>query len=253
MRGEAKSFGRSSIGIIWGVTVSIAREPPGISGGGSFAGFGVGSVSGRGGSYVGSPGGSCSGLVGGSRAGGSGGSCRGSRLGIGAFGFWATTTFGLVCKTKNNVLTHELDATDLCSEASCYTLSTSASAGSYSEPPRLRTAAPRCLLKNGHLSRCPARKNQNRRHPGGSRLFVLGEVASDVAALHQAVDIALSLTRLYLATSCVTSSGNLQLGELAPLRPDFLDDDLLGLGCNPGGRGGCARSRGAVRAPPPRP
>jgi hypothetical protein len=37
----------------------------------------------------------------------------------------------------------------------------------------------------------------------------LGELASDVAALHHAVDIALSLTRLYLATSCVTSSGNL--------------------------------------------
>jgi hypothetical protein len=44
-----------------------------------------------------------------------------------------------------------------------------------------------------------------------------------------------------------------ELGELVPLRPDFLDDDLLGLGCNPGGRGGRARSRGAVRALPPRP
>jgi hypothetical protein len=42
-----------------------------------------------------------------------------------------------------------------------------------------------------------------------------------------------------------------ELGELAPLRPNFLDDDLLGLGCNPGGHGGCVRSGG--RALPPRP
>jgi hypothetical protein len=54
---------------------------------------------------------------------------------------------------------------------------------------------------------------QNRGHPGGSRLFVLGEVASEFAALHQAIDIALSLKRLYLV-----------LGELAPLRPGLLDD-----------------------------
>jgi hypothetical protein len=128
-------------------------------------------------------------------------------------------------------------------EASCSTLSASTSAGSHSVPPRLRTAAPRRPIKNGHLSRYPARKNQNRRHPGGSRPFVLGELASDVAALHQAVDIALSLTRLHMATSRVTSSGNL---------PHFarvsLTNDLLGLDCNPGGRGGCVRSRGACVA-----
>ena len=50
---------------------------PGISGGGSLAGFGVGSVTGCGGSKVGSPGGSCIGLSGGSRSGGAIGSWRG--------------------------------------------------------------------------------------------------------------------------------------------------------------------------------
>jgi hypothetical protein len=68
------------------------KESPGISRGGSFAGFGVGCVGGCGSSYLGSPGVSCGGLVGGSRAGGSVGSCRGSRLCIGAFGFWAKKT-----------------------------------------------------------------------------------------------------------------------------------------------------------------
>jgi hypothetical protein len=47
-----------------------ARGSPGISGGGSLAGFGVGSVTGWGGSNVGSPAGSCIGLLGGSRSGG---------------------------------------------------------------------------------------------------------------------------------------------------------------------------------------
>jgi CRP-like cAMP-binding protein len=50
---------------------------PGISGGGSLAGFGVGSVNGCGGSKVGSPGGSCIGLLGGSRSGGAIGSWSG--------------------------------------------------------------------------------------------------------------------------------------------------------------------------------
>lgn len=42
-----------------------------------------------------------------------------------------------------------------------------------------------------------------------------------------------------------------ELGELAPLHPGFLDDDLLGLGSNPGGRGGCVRSRGPCAAASP--
>jgi hypothetical protein len=42
------------------------------------------------------------GSVGGSRGGGSGGSCRGSRPGVGAFGFWPTRTFLLASVTKNN-------------------------------------------------------------------------------------------------------------------------------------------------------
>jgi hypothetical protein len=45
-------------------------------------------------------------------------------------------------------------------------------------------------------------------------------VWGEVAALHQAVDIALSLKRLYLV-----------LGELAPLRPDLLDDAAGGVRC----------------------
>jgi hypothetical protein len=53
------------------------------------------------------------------------------------------------------------------------------------------------------------RKNQDRGHLRRQPPIRVGEPASDVAALHQAVDIALSLTKLYLATSSVTSSGNL--------------------------------------------
>ena len=56
---------------------SICGGSPGISGGGSLAGFGVGSVNGCGGSKVGSPGGSCIGLSGGSRSGGAIGSWSG--------------------------------------------------------------------------------------------------------------------------------------------------------------------------------
>src|SRR5712675_1654245 len=41
------------------------------------------------------------GLAGGSRA---GGSCSESRMGVGAFAFWATETFLLICRIKNNVL-----------------------------------------------------------------------------------------------------------------------------------------------------
>src|SRR5260221_8398255 len=42
------------------------------------------------------------GSAGGSRA---GGSCSWSRMGVGAFAFWATETFLLMCRIKNNVLT----------------------------------------------------------------------------------------------------------------------------------------------------
>src|SRR5713226_6907543 len=41
------------------------------------------------------------GLAGGSRA---GGSCSWSRMGVGAFAFWATEAFLLMCRIKNNVL-----------------------------------------------------------------------------------------------------------------------------------------------------
>src|SRR5258706_299473 len=41
------------------------------------------------------------GLAGGSRA---GESCSESRMGVGAFAFWATETFLLKCRIKNNVL-----------------------------------------------------------------------------------------------------------------------------------------------------
>jgi Transglutaminase-like superfamily len=83
-------------------------------------------------------------------------------------------------------------------------------------------------------------------HPGGCHPFVLGELASDVAALHQSVDIALSLNKAVLGHELCY-----ELGELASTSPDFLADDLLGLGCNPGGRaevvlaagGPCVRCR----------
>jgi hypothetical protein len=54
-------------------------------------------------------------------------------------------------------------------------------------------------------------------HPGGSRLFVLGAVASEVAALHQAVDIALSLNEAVLGPELCH-----ELGELVPPRLGFL-------------------------------
>src|SRR6266446_6360701 len=41
------------------------------------------------------------GLAGGSRP---GGSCSESRMGVGAFAFWATETFLPMCRIKNNVL-----------------------------------------------------------------------------------------------------------------------------------------------------
>jgi hypothetical protein len=62
--------------------------------------------------------------------------------------------------------------------------------------------------------------------------------ALDLAALHQRVDIALSL-RLFEAAFgrelrhkivIALERGQVLLGELAPLRLDFLDDNLLGFG-----------------------
>jgi hypothetical protein len=74
--------------------------------------------------------------------------------------------------------------------------------------------------------------------PRGSHGFILGEPASDLAALHQCVDIALSLSfpeavlgsTLRHKIIVALERGQILLGEFAPLRPDFLKDDLLGLG-----------------------
>jgi hypothetical protein len=66
-----------------------------------------------------------------------------------------------------------------------------------------------------------------------------------VAALHQGVDIALSPSLLKavfgreLRHAVAVERGQILLRELAPLRPDLREDDLLGLG---GGLGFC-RSR----------
>jgi hypothetical protein len=82
----------------------------------------------------------------------------------------------------------------------------------------------------------------------GSHGVVLGEPASDLAALHQGVDIALSPSflkavqgRTWRAVAVLGSKlrhkiivvferGQILLEEFAPLRADFLKDDLLGLG-----------------------
>jgi hypothetical protein len=74
-----------------------------------------------------------------------------------------------------------------------------------------------------------------------------GELASNLPALHQDVDIALSLRLLEAVLSgalrheivVVLERGQILVGELAPFRPDLREDDLLGLG---GGLGFC-RSR----------
>jgi hypothetical protein len=72
-----------------------------------------------------------------------------------------------------------------------------------------------------------------------------GELASNLPALHQGVDIALSLSLLEavfgreLRHAVAVEREQILLRELAPLRPDLREDDLLGLG---GGLGFC-RSR----------
>jgi len=73
----------------------------------------------------------------------------------------------------------------------------------------------------------------------------VGEPASDLTTLHQGVDIALSPSLLKavfgreLRHAVAVERGQILLRELAPLRPDLREDDLLGLG---GGLGFC-RSR----------
>jgi hypothetical protein len=74
----------------------------------------------------------------------------------------------------------------------------------------------------------------------GSHGFILGDSALDLAALHQdqGVDIALSLSFLKAVLGSklrhkivvALERGQILLEEFAPLRADFLKDDLLGLG-----------------------
>jgi hypothetical protein len=70
----------------------------------------------------------------------------------------------------------------------------------------------------------------------------VGEPASDLTTLHQGVDIALSLLEAVFGCelrheiAVTLERGQILLGELALLRPDFREDDLLGLG---GGLGFC--------------
>jgi hypothetical protein len=111
----------------------------------------------------------------------------------------------------------------------------------YSEPPRSGTAAPRCLLKNGHLLRCPAHKNQNRGPPRRQPLIRVGRGGVRGGGP--------SSGRRHRAEPNETALGPElchEVGELARFaRISFLDDDLLGLGCNRGGR---ARSGGRACA-----
>jgi hypothetical protein len=78
----------------------------------------------------------------------------------------------------------------------------------------------------------------------------LGEQTSDLATLHQGIDVALDLSLLQavlrhdLRNDIVLTleGGKILLGKLAPLRPDFLENDLLGLGGGVGFRSGCIGS-----------
>jgi hypothetical protein len=85
-------------------TTASLRGSPGISGGGSLAGFGVGSVNGCGGSKVGSPGGSCIGLLGGSRSGGAIGSWSGF-VGLPGVADMGTLTSPRICAADASVAT----------------------------------------------------------------------------------------------------------------------------------------------------
>jgi hypothetical protein len=71
-----------------------------------------------------------------------------------------------------------------------------------------------------------------------SQVHPKGELVSDLAALHQSVDIALSLNLIEAVLSgalgyeivVVLERGQILLGEFAPFRPDFIADGLLGPG-----------------------
>ena len=73
-----------------------------------------------------------------------------------------------------------------------------------------------------------------------------GELASNLPALDQDVDIALSLSLPEAVLSgalrheivVVLERGQILVGELAPFRPDLREDDLLGLDRSFGFRGG---------------
>jgi len=77
---------------------------------------------------------------------------------------------------------------------------------------------------------------------GAPTSLVIGLPASDLTALQQGVHVALSLRLLEAIFGhdlryqivLARERGQLLLGKLAPLRTDFLEDDLLGL------RGGLA-------------
>src|SRR6266566_3732038 len=81
--------------------------------------------------------------------------------------------------------------------------------------------------------------------------LALGELASDLAALHQGIDIALSLSLLEAVfggelrheIAVVLERGQILVGELAPFPPDFIADDLPGPGGCLGFRNGRVRSK----------
>jgi hypothetical protein len=77
-----------------------------------------------------------------------------------------------------------------------------------------------------------------------------GELASNLPALHQDVDIALSLSLPEAVLSgalrheivVVLERGQILVGELAPFPPDFIAEDLPGPGSPPGFRNGRVKS-----------
>ena len=83
-----------------------------------------------------------------------------------------------------------------------------------------------------------------------------GELASDLAALHHGVDIALSLSLLEAVLSgelrheivVVLERGQIPVGELAPFQPDFIADDLPGPGGRLGFRNGRVRSKHKIKS-----
>jgi hypothetical protein len=71
-----------------------------------------------------------------------------------------------------------------------------------------------------------------------SHVHQKGELVSDLAALHQSLDIALSLCLIEAVPSgavrheivIVLERGQILVGEFTPFRPDFIADRLLGPG-----------------------